>query len=256
MSNLSLVAASSLVGLAVCVSLQQRLGLEKDIITGAARAVVQLLAVGYVLNTVFSLKDWKFTTLMLLVMTGVAGFNAAKRGGRIPHAFLLVTAAIAAGSLLTLGVLLTVGVIRYEPWEVIPIGGMIIGNSMVACALVLNNLQGSVQGKILEIETLLSLGATSRQAADNILRSVLKAGMIPTVDSMKTLGIVQLPGMMTGLILGGASPLVAVRYQIMVAFMLISAVTVSCLMTAYLAYRQFFTAEHQLKLDLAVKGNK
>lgn len=96
----------------------------------------------------------------------------------------------------------------------------------------------------------MSLGATSRQAAQKVIKTAIKTGMIPTVDSMKTLGIVQLPGMMTGLILGGVDPIEAVKYQIMVTFMLASTVAISCFSVTFLTYRNFFTKYHQLVSDL------
>lgn len=124
---------------------------------------------------------------------------------------------------------------------------MIIGNSMVASGLAVSRLKDEIKNKSEEIEAYLSLGATSRQAAQKVIKTAIKTGMIPTVDSMKTLGIVQLPGMMTGLILGGVDPIDAVKYQIMVTFMLASTVAISCFSVTFLTYREFFTSNHQLK---------
>lgn len=246
MSFTALILSTTLVFIAVLISAHQKLDLEKDILIGTGRAVIQLLAVGFVLKFVFHVEDWRLTLLMLLVMTLVAGQNAAKRGKGLKGAFSIVTAAIGGAAAVTLTVLVGLGVIKFVPSEVIPIGGMIIGNAMVGAGLVLNRLLAEVQQKKIEIEAALALGATSRQAVERVLRSAVKAGLIPTVDSLKTLGIVQLPGMMTGLILAGTDPLQAVRYQILVSFMLSATVSISCVIVGLLAYQKFFSEAHQL----------
>ncbi len=249
MSFSALLLSLTLVLISIVISAYQKLGLEKDIITGTVRAVIQLLAMGFVLKFVFHVSDWRLTIAMLTVMILVAGQNASKRAQGMPGAFAAVITAIGGGSLVTITIMVILGIITFNPWQVIPIGGMIIGNSMVGAGVVLNRLTAEIKQKRLEIEAALALGATSRQAADGVLRAAVKAGMIPTVDSMKTLGIVQLPGMMTGLILAGADPLQAVRYQILVAFMLSATVSITCVIVGLLAYRRFFSEYHQL-LDL------
>lgn len=250
MTFTALVLSLSLVLISIIVSAYHRLDLEKDIVIGTIRAVIQLLAVGYILKFVFHATDWRLTTVMLAVMIVVAGRNAAKRGKGLPGAFAVVTAAIGGGALATISIMVILGIITYKPSQVIPIGGMVIGNAMVGAGLVLNRLIAEIRQKRMEIEAALALGATSRQAIGGILETSVKAGLIPTVDSMKTLGIVQLPGMMTGLILAGADPLQAVRYQMLVAFMLSATVSVSCIIVGLLTYRRFFTSSHQLKHEL------
>lgn len=247
MSMIALAMALSLVGASIVISANQGLGLEKDILVGTVRAFIQLMAIGYVLKFIFDLRQWPFVLLMLAVMITVAGRNAAKRGKEIPHVFWLVTGAISLGAAATLGVLAGLRIIKFEPWFVIPIGGMIIGNAMVASGLVLNRIQSEIAARKQEIRAALALGATARQAVDPALKAAIKAGMIPTIDSMKVVGLVQLPGMMTGQIIAGASPLQAVRYQIMVAYMLAAATAVTCATLGLIVYRGFFTMHHQLK---------
>lgn len=250
MTFTALMLSLTLVLISIVVSAYHKLDLEKDIVIGTVRAVIQLLAVGYVLKFVFHASDWRLTTAMLAVMIFVAGRNAAKRGQGLPGAFTVVTTAIGGGALVTIFIMVILGIITYNPWQVIPIGGMVIGNAMVGAGLVLNRLVAEIRHKRLEIEAALALGATSRQAVGGILQASVKAGLIPTVDSMKTLGIVQLPGMMTGLILAGADPLQAVRYQMLVAFMLSATVSVACIIVGLLTYRRFFTPNHQLNHEL------
>ncbi|MDA8440987.1 MAG: iron export ABC transporter permease subunit FetB [Peptococcaceae bacterium] len=246
MSFTSLMLSLVLVLIAVVVSAQQKLALEKDIVIGTIRAVIQLLVVGYVLKFVFHISDWRLTVTMLVVMILAASQNASKRGQGMPGAFLVVCMAIGGSALATIAVMVILGVISFVPAQVIPIGGMVIGNAMVGAGLVLNRLNAEIRTRRLEVEAALALGATSRQAVEDVLRFSVKAGLIPTIDSLKTLGLVQLPGMMTGLILAGADPLQAVRYQMLVAFMLSSTVTLSCVIVGLLAYRRFFNKEHQL----------
>jgi putative ABC transport system permease protein len=249
MSVWSLVAAVSLVAVGVAVSRAQALGLEKDIMWGAVRATVQLAVIGFVLRYVFGVNNWALTTTMVSLMILVAGQTAARRGKAIPDAFLIATTGIAAGAVVTLTLMVGLRIISYRPDQVIPISGMIVGNAMVASALVLNRLKDDADAHRAELTAALALGATSRQAVDAVLRRAIRTGMIPTVDSLKTVGLVQLPGMMTGLILAGANPVQAVRYQILVAFMLTCTVAVTCTTIGYLAYRRLFTPAHQLLAD-------
>jgi len=247
MSVLSLTMASSLVLISIFISYYQKIGIEKEIIIGTIRAVVQLTIVGYILHYIFSANNVLFTLAMVTLMIVVAGNNASKRGKEIPKVFYFITFSIALSATITISLLILFGNIHFIPQEVIPVSGMIIGNSMVASGLAISRLKDDIKNKSEELEVYLSLGATSRQAAQKIIKTSIKTGMIPTVDSMKTLGIVQLPGMMTGLILGGVDPINAVKYQIMVTFMLASTVAISCFTVTFLTYRTFFTKQHQLR---------
>ena len=242
----SLLIASSLVMISIFFSRSQKLKLEKEIVTGAVRAVVQLVAVGYVLNYIFGLKNPLFTTLLLLFMILNASYNAGKRGKDIKNSISISFAAITAGTLLTLLILVASGAIKYEPYQVIPVGGMVISNAMVALGLCFKYMVNDFKSKREEVETKLSLGADILTSSKEIIRSSIRTGMVPTIDSAKTLGIVTLPGMMTGLILAGTSPVLAVRYQIMVTFMLLSTTSISSFIACYLAYRSFFNSRKQL----------
>lgn len=129
----------------------------------------------------------------------------------------------------------------------IPIGGMIISNAMVALGLCYKQMTADFKTKREEVETKLALGADIRASSIDIIRDSIKTGMLPTIDSAKTLGIVSLPGMMTGLILAGASPLEAIKYQLMVTFMLLSTTAIASFIACSLAYRGFFNARMQVK---------
>jgi putative ABC transport system permease protein len=246
MNAISLTLASSLVLISIFISYYQKLGVEKEIVVGTIRAVIQLTIVGYILHYIFAANNFFFTLTMVTIMIIVAGNNAAKRGRGIPGVFYYITVSIAIGTAITLAILILFGTVHFRPQEVIPVAGMIIGNSMVSSGLTVSRLKDEMKNRTLEIQTALALGASARQAVQKILKISLKTGMMPTIDGMKTLGIVQLPGMMTGLILGGVDPINAVKYQIMVTFMLASTVAISCFCVTFLTYKEFFTPYHQM----------
>lgn len=242
----SLIIASSLVLISLFFSYYQKLNLEKETIIGVIRAIVQLTIVGYLLNFIFGLKNPFFTTLLLLFMTINASFNASKRGKGIKNGFLISFIAIGIGAFITLFILVASGAIKYEPYQIIPIGGMIISNAMVAIGLCYKQLLSNFKNKREEVETKLALGADILPSSIEIIRDSIKTGMLPTIDSMKTLGIVSLPGMMTGLILAGTSPIEAIKFQIMVTFMLLSTTSIASFLACYLAYKGFFNERKQL----------
>ena len=124
---------------------------------------------------------------------------------------------------------------------------MILGNSMTSAALAGERLQGDLAARRDEVEARLALGFSGREAVQPLVRASLRAAMIPTVNGMMTVGLVQLPGMMTGQILAGSSPLVAIRYQIVVVFMLGVATALGSLMFVRLAVSRYLTPAHQLR---------
>ena len=242
----SLIIASSLVLISLFFSYYQKLNLEKETIIGVIRAIIQLTIVGYLLNFIFGLKNPFFTTLLLLFMTINAAYNASKRGKGIKNGFIISFIAIGIGAFITLFILVASGAIKYEPYQIIPIGGMIISNAMVAIGLCYKQLLSNFKNKREEVETKLALGADILPSSIEIIRDAIKTGMLPTIDSMKTLGIVALPGMMTGLILAGTSPIEAIKFQIMVTFMLLSTTSIASFLACYLAYKGFFNERKQL----------
>ncbi len=246
MNTSSLLISSSLVLVSLLFSYYQKLKLEREILVSIIRAVVQLVAVGYLLSYIFGLKNPIFTTLLLLLMTFNASVNAAKRGKGIKNGIGISFISIGLGAIITLSILVFSGAIEYEAYQIIPVGGMIISNAMVALGLCYRQLGSNFKNKREEVETKLSLGADILPSSIEIIRDSIKTGMVPTIDSAKTLGIVSLPGMMTGLILAGTSPLVAIKYQIMVTFMLLSTTSIASFIACYLSYKGFFNERKQL----------
>ena len=247
-TNQSLALALILVVVALLVSKKEKLGLEKDIIWSVARAIVQLVIVGYVLKYIFDINNSLLTVLMVLFICVNAALNAKKRSRNIDNGFIISFIAITVGTSLTLMILILSGSIEFLPMQVIPISGMIAGNAMVAVGLCYSNLNQRFldnQQKILEM---LSLGAPVKMASDRIIRDSIRAAMIPTVDAAKTVGIVSLPGMMSGMIFAGIDPVKAIKYQIMVTFMLLGTASVSTIIAGYLAYRRFYNERAQLRV--------
>lgn len=242
----SLIMALALVAIALLISGKEKLGLEKDIIWSVTRAIIQLIIVGYVLKYIFNIDHALLTLLMVLFICVNAAYNAKKRSKSLSHAFLISLIAIVTGTALTLAVLIGSGSITFTPMQVIPISGMIAGNAMVAVGLCYNNLRQRFADEKQKVQEMLSLGATPKQSSAAIIRASIKAALIPTVDSAKTVGLVSLPGMMSGLIFAGVDPVKAIRYQIMVTFMLLSTASLSTIIAGYLAYKKFFSDRSQL----------
>jgi putative ABC transport system permease protein len=241
-----ILGALVLVAVAGLISYRQKVHLEKDMLTAVVRAFVQLIAIGYCLEFIFAAQGPFWILLVVTVMVVIAGYTAGQRGQGVPHRMVVATAAVSCGAFGTVGALLLLQVFPYQPRYIIPIAGMIVGNAMVVCGLVMARLRDDIRDQKLQIEAALALGATRRQAMRRQLKRALTAAMTPIVDSTKTVGLISLPGAMTGMILAGAPVLEAVQVQIIVMYMLIGAASISGLTTAYLTYRQFFNRAHQL----------
>ena len=243
---LRVLLAAVFVVIAAGVSRWQHAELERDLAIATVRSFVQLILIGYALELIFNQNNPFFTIGILVIMVTIAGRTSGARVRRLPAAGRIAMVSIGVGTLLTLGLLLLLGVFEFVPQDVIPIGGMIVGNSMSVATLVMTRLYDDIRDQRLIIETQLALGATSRQASLTQFRRAIRSAMIPIVDTTKTVGLITLPGAMTGMILAGASPLQAVQLQIIVMYMLVGAATFAGLIAAYLTYRQLFTAGHQL----------
>jgi ABC-type glycerol-3-phosphate transport system permease component len=131
---------------------------------------------------------------------------------------------------------------------IIPLAGMIVGNTMTATTLAANRFLGELRQQQHDVESMLALGATSRQAASEVVREALRAALIPSIAGMMIVGIAALPGMMTGQVLAGQDPTQAVRYQIVVQYMIMFSAVATSLMIVRLLHRRYFTPDHQLEL--------
>ncbi len=249
-----LLLALVLVLLVIAISHRERLGLERDLVIATARTFLQLFVVGYFLIYLFAWDRWEFVLLTLIVMLSAASWIAVGRLKQpLPGARWIAMASLVVGSAITLAFVTQV-IIQVEPWYdpryLIPIGGMILGNAMTGAALAGERFQGELRNRVEEVETLLALGFSGMEATRDLYRSALRAAMIPAINAMLAVGIVQLPGMMTGQILSGTSPLIAVKYQVVVMLMITCAVALSAFLFLHLVVKRYLTPAHQLRRQL------
>lgn len=248
-----LALAGLLLGVNLALDVALRLGMTRDLIVAAARMTVQLLLVGLVLDWVFAVGDPWVILGMGVVMAGLAGFTAVNRTARrFPGVYWNALVAIMGASFLVTGFALT-GVLRADPWYepqyLIPLLGMLLGNALNGISLGLDRfVEGCVRDRA-RIEMRLALGADRWEAARPDVREAMRVGLIPVVNSMMIMGVVSLPGMMTGQILAGADPGDAVRYQILIMFMIASCVALATLGVVLLAYRALFDTRDRLDLS-------
>jgi putative ABC transport system permease protein len=242
------VAASlALIAVAIAVSFWRRAELEQDIAVAVLRSFVQLTAVGYVIQAIFDTDSLWLVVALLAGMVGFGTWTAYGRAKGVPGATLPIALALAVAAAVTLGLVLVLGVFEATPRYLVPVGGMVIGNSMTAVAVALNRLADEMHDGRRQVEAMLALGATSNQASRSIVTRSLRSGMIPLIDSTKTTGIVFFPGTMVGMLVAGAEPVDAVRLQVVLLWVLLGAVALAGLISVSMGYRGFFTDAQQLR---------
>lgn len=246
MSYLALSIALIFVVLPIVLSKTLNLGLERDTIIAVVRSIVQLLAVGYILTFVFDSKNIIYIFLMITIMIVAATQNARKKGASITGITWKLVVTLVFIEVLTQSILLGFKIIPSTAQYIIPISGMVIGNSMVLAILFLNRFTAEVETHQDETELILSLGGTPKQAIQTQLITSIKASMLPTIESQKTIGLVQLPGMMSGQIIAGADPIQAVQFQLLILFLLLTTASVTSAMLGYLSYPSLFSQRMQL----------
>jgi putative ABC transport system permease protein len=242
-----LAGALALIAVAIAVSIWWKADLERDIVVAVVRSFIQLTAIGYVITVIFDNNSAVLVIALIAVMVVFGAFTARSRAKGVPDAFwpLLISLGVAAAA--TLGLVLGLGIFDATPRYVVPVGGMVVGNSMTSAAVALNRLGEDVHDQSKRIEATLALGATSSQAVMPLVRRSLRSGMITLVDSTKTTGLIFFPGTMVGMLLAGADPTDAVRLQLILLYTLLGSVALSGLIAITLAYRNFFTPAHQLR---------
>jgi putative ABC transport system permease protein len=238
--EVALLVTIALMIVPLSISYQQHLRLEKDILWSSFRGFLQLLLVGYVITFVFSIETWYVLTGLLLLMIMVAAVNASKRGKWLSSSLVIAFTSILIAVVISISLWIIFSVVPFKAQYILPMSGMIIGNSMVICGLTFERMYNDFQQTKEFIIVKLALGATPRQASQELIEKTIKTALIPSIDSFKTTGLVHLPGMMTGMIIAGASPVEAVKYQIVIMFSLMTSAVLSAMMVSFLAYRHFF----------------
>jgi putative ABC transport system permease protein len=244
--------AVGMMGVAVAISVWQQLGLERTLMVATARTTVQLLIVGYLLWFVFDLKHPLAVLAVIGCMLAIATIETRNRiGKKLPHELWLIGSSLAIGMITTL-TYTTVFIIRpavwFEPQYLIPLAGIVLGNVMNAAAIAGERLMQSVQSHRYEIETHLCLGATPQQAIASYRKAAIRSGLIPTLNAMMVVGIVTLPGIITGQMLSGVNPLDAASYQMLIMFMLAFSTLISTVLVVRGISKQCFNAAAQLVL--------
>jgi putative ABC transport system permease protein len=242
-----LIASTVLVAIAIVIIEVRRLGVGRELLISALRSFVQLMAVGYVIHFVFELEKLPFQILLLVAMVTVASFTARGRAKSVRGSFLISYVSILAGVASTVGVMLALGIIDTSPIYLIPLGGIMIGNCMNAVSLGLDRISSEVKDKRGRIEAALSLGASPQKAMEGLVRKSVRASLIPIMNTMKVIGVVHLPGAMTGMLIAGAEPLEAAKIQLIVMYMITASVSIAVLVSSLFIHRAFFNRSWQLQ---------
>ena len=262
LDTLDLAIASTLVILAAVLSVILRLGLARSLVVAAIRMVIQLTLVGLILKVLFETVSPWLTLAVAVVMLGFAGYEVlARQKRRFTGAWTYGiggAAMIVAGTVVT-GLALSTQLQAdpwYDPRYAIPLLGMILGNAMNGVSIGMDRLTASVARERAAIEAQLALGHERRAAFRPFVREAVRAGLINVVNAMSASGLVFLPGMMTGQILAGVEPTDAVRYQILIMFLLTGANCIGVLFAVHAVQTRLSDGRHRLRLDrLVTVGN-
>jgi len=248
-----LVTVYSLLLMSIGLAHLLKAGQSKDLFWSGLRMFIQLLVVGYVLHLIFALKTPLPVLLILIVMIGFAVQTIGARvKTKMPHFYQVVGTAIlfGCGGMTFFFCSLVIGLEPwYDPRYLIPLAGMIIGNSMTGASLAVERLAAEFRERRDEIETGLCLGGSIQAVSETAVSSAFRAALIPSVNAMAAMGLVFLPGMMTGQILSGTEPLIAVKYQIAIMCVITGSVSLTTFFILKLGYRAYFTPYQSLRED-------
>jgi putative ABC transport system permease protein len=239
-------AAAALAAVVLGLSYVRDLDLERELGGAFVRGFVQVLAMGALIGVLFSI-PLAYSAVVLAAMVGYAAWESRKRGDGVPGAFRVSLTAIALGASVVIVTMVAAGAIESTVRNLVPVGGMIIANAMKTNSLALDRFKGEVEANRAEIEALLAIGVPPGAAVAEHVTESVRASLIPVVDAMRTLGLVYIPGMMAGMILGGANPIYAAEYQFVIMGMIFAAGGLTSMTTSLLVGRYAFTEAAQLR---------
>ncbi|MEA5581060.1 iron export ABC transporter permease subunit FetB [Nodularia harveyana UHCC-0300] len=245
-----LALAVGLMAIAIGLSAWEKLGIELNLAIATGRTILQLLVLGYVLDFIFALNNvWGVLAILAIILTMTAIVARNRISPKIPQVLPLVGGAIFISTTVT--VLYTNFLIIqperwYEPRYIIPLAGIVLGHGMNAAAIAGERLVSTINSQQVEIETHLSLGATPQQAVNEYRKQAIKAAFLPTLNQMMLMGMVAIPGITTGQLIGGITPVNAVSYEILIIFMVAIANLLTTILVTRGLYRQFFNSAAQL----------
>ncbi|MHA2294398.1 MAG: ABC transporter permease [Candidatus Hodarchaeales archaeon] len=236
----------------VLISRWQALRMGRSYIIAFTRGFIQLILVAFILEIIFDLEELVLLLIALVVMSLLAAQSSAQRFPDYPNILIIQAMSITVSSIIVMGISSTIGIIDLKGEFVIPMGGMVISNSMVISGIVLERIFSDISKQKGQIEAALSLGASVNQACKPILRDAFRAGVLPTTNRVAILGIVSIPGLMSGMIIGGMNPTLAAIYQIIIFLMILAAGMMAELIAGYYFIKQLFTKQIQLKYEYFV----
>lgn len=253
--GLAQAIAAALIALAVVLLARRRkIHLETDASIAMVRGLVQIVAVGSVLVLLLRAPRWT-GALLLLAMVFAAGSVSSKRAKGIPGAFGVCTWSIACGAGSVIALMTWLGVIDTAITTLIPVGSMLIANAMNTNGVALNRFRADVIAHSGEIEAALALGAEPGQSVFPFVQTAFEASLIPAIDSLRSLGIVWIPGLMAGMLLSGARPIYAAIYQFVVLAMIFASSGLTSLISTLLVRTHAFTPAAQLLLRPGAEAN-
>lgn len=226
-----LVVASVLIVLVMALSHIRKLELISDLAVSTIRAFVQLIILAIFLEVIFDIQNLILIAVILAGMMVIASYTSARRARDIPQAFRVSGTSIIVASGAIIIVMVVLGVIPQQAEYLIPLGGMVIGNAMNITSLAMDRLRGEVANNTMMIDNMLALGAKPDQAVAPLIKRSVRASLIPTLDNMKTLGLVWIPGLMSGMIIGGMDPGKAAVFQLIIIFMILASNTIASIIS-------------------------
>jgi len=241
-------AAAMAALLVVLLARKRGIHLEGEAVIAMVRGIVQIVAVGSILLLLLRAPRWT-GVFLLASMIVAAGATSARRAKGMPDAFRVSTWSIACGAGSVIAVMAWLGVIDTGITSLVPVGSMLIANAMNTNGLALNRLRSEVLSHTGEIETALALGAEAKTSVAPYVQGAFEASLIPAIDSLRSLGIVWIPGLMAGMLLSGARPVYAAIYQFVVLAMIFAASGLTSLVSTMLIRARIFTSAQQLILQ-------
>lgn len=245
-----LAASLVLIAVTLGISTWRRLGLGRDVVVAVVRAGVQLLAVGYALGLIIipdePEKNLAFAWGWLVFMVVFAAWTVSRRAPEVPGVFRLALQALVTSTVVTVVVIFGLGIFPPETRTIIPIGGMMVGNAMSSTVVAGRRIVAEFSEKRPDVEARLALGQSWQDASRPSLRSALRTGMTSQIETTKAVGLVFLPGAMTGLILAGVEPVDAVMVQAAIMFLILGAVAINVVVIGTGVTKRLFTDDHRL----------
>ncbi len=246
--GLSQAAVAAALAITVAILARRRgIHLERETLIALVRGLAQIVAVGSVL--VLMLRGPRWTGgFLLAAMIVAAGATSAKRAKGMPGAFRVSAYAIGSGAGSVIAIMSWLGVIDAAITSLVPVGSMLIANAMNTNGLALNRFRSEVLAHVGEVESALALGAAPSQSVATFVQSSFESSLIPAIDSLRSLGIVWIPGLMAGMLLSGSRPVYAAIYQFVVLAMIFASSGLTSLVSTILIRSQVFSPAEQLLL--------